>query len=421
MSFPAYPKYKNSGVEWLGPIPEHWKPAPYKLLLDIQNGADHKLVEQEEGYPVFGSGGLFAHASDYLYDGESVLLGRKGTIDKPLYVSGKFWTVDTMYWSKIEPGVFAKFAYYAALTIPFDYYSTNTALPSMTKSVLGNHAVAFPPYEEQVTIATFLDHETVKIDALIKEQERLIEFLLERQSGFVSKLVTRGLKGGVEIVNSGVGWLGEVPSHWKVLPIKRIVETPITDGPHETPEFVESGIPFVSAEAVSTGVIDFGKIRGFITESEHRRYSQKYKPRRDDIFMVKSGATTGVSAIVDTDKDFNIWSPLAVIRCGPTVLPRFALHFIRSKNFKEAVQLGWSFGTQQNIGMGVIENLSITVPPIEEQAEIVRALDGFGAKVDDLIRESREGISLLGERKSALISAAVTGKIDVRGFVAPTN
>jgi type I restriction enzyme S subunit len=136
---------------------------------------------------------------------------------------------------------------------------------------------------------------------------------------------------------------------------------------------------------------------------------------RDDIFMVKSGATTGVSAIVDTGREFNIWSPLAVIRCGSEVLPRFALHFIRSRNFLEGVTLGWSFGTQQNIGMGVIENLAILVAPHDEQNAIVEQLDSYVNNVDALIVEATNATALLQERRSALISAAVTGQIDVRG------
>jgi len=136
MSFPRYERYKESGVEWLGEVPEGWEVVQLKRLIAIQNGADHKLIEQEAGFPVIGSGGIFAYASEFIYDGESVLLGRKGTIDRPKYVSGKFWTVDTMYWSKIRSGVCGKFVYYLALTIPFNYYSTNTALPSMTKGAL---------------------------------------------------------------------------------------------------------------------------------------------------------------------------------------------------------------------------------------------------------------------------------------------
>lgn len=154
--------------EVLPHAPEGWEVLQLKRLIAIQNGADHKLIEQEEGFPVIGSGGIFAYASKFIYDGESVLLGRKGTIDKPLYVSGKFWTVDTMYWSKIRPGVQGKFVYYVALTIPFSYYSPNTALPSMTKGALDSHTVVCPPLPEQHTIAAFLDRETGKIDQMIQ-------------------------------------------------------------------------------------------------------------------------------------------------------------------------------------------------------------------------------------------------------------
>ncbi|MFM9100824.1 MAG: restriction endonuclease subunit S, partial [Cyanobium sp.] len=187
--------------------------------------------------------------------------------------------------------------------------------------------------------------------------------------------------------------------------------------PHETPDFVDDGIPFVSAEAVSSGRIDWDKIRGFISWHDHERYSKKYKPRRDDIFVIKSGATTGVSAIVETDREFNIWSPLAAIRCGEEVIPKFALHYIRSRNFQEGVILGWSFGTQQNIGMGVIQNLALVVPPAPEQEAIIKSLDSHQEAADSLIGEATEAISLLQERRSALISAAVTGQIDVRGLV----
>jgi type I restriction enzyme S subunit len=134
--------------------------------------------------------------------------------------------------------------------------------------------------------------------------------------------------------------------------------------------------------------------------------------------MVKSGATTGVTAIVETDRDFNIWSPLAVIRCNHSSLPYFVLNFMRSQSFLEAITLNWSVGTQQNIGMGVIENLAVTVPPLEEQEKIAAYLNHQTTQLDTLTQEAQTAIALLQERRTALISAAVTGKMDVRGLVA---
>src|SRR5664280_2541392 len=126
MSLPRYSKMRESGLPWIGGVPEEWEITQLRYVASIQNGADHKHVEVDEGYPVIGSGGVFSYASEFLYDGESVLFGRKGTIDKPLYVSERFWTVDTMYWSKIAQDIVPKFLYYTALTIPYSYYSTNT-------------------------------------------------------------------------------------------------------------------------------------------------------------------------------------------------------------------------------------------------------------------------------------------------------
>src|SRR5258706_6959150 len=138
--------------------------------------------------------------------------------------------------------------------------------------------------------------------------------------------------------DSTLEWLREVPQHWEVKAIKHIVITPITDGPHETPDFIDDGVPFVSAEAVASGEINFDKVRGYISEEDHSRFSQKYCPRKHDIFLVKSGATTGVTAIVETDKRFNIWSPLAAIRVGTNANPYFVLNFLRSRNFQEAIR-----------------------------------------------------------------------------------
>jgi len=219
--------------------------------------------------------------------------------------------------------------------------------------------------------------------------------------------------------DSGIEWLGEVPEGWDVVPIKHIVSIPVTDGPHETPEFIEDGVPFISAEAVSSGKINFDKIRAHISEEDNKKYSLKYSPKKHDIYMVKSGATTGITAIVETDDRFNIWSPLAVIRCKDDSYPYFVLNFMRSHNFKEAVELNWSFGTQQNIGMGVIENLHVTRPPIEEAKFISEKLASQCDVYDSVIDKAMSQIGLMRERRTALISAAVTGKIDVRNWVAP--
>ena len=209
--------------------------------------------------------------------------------------------------------------------------------------------------------------------------------------------------------DSGVEWLGAIPEHWKVMPIKFALDIPITDGPHETPELYDEGIPFISAESIKNDRIDFDKKRGFISLEEHKRFSRKYKPQYGDVYMVKSGATTGNVARVETEEEFNIWSPLAVLRPNKDVTTtNFLFYAMKSKPFFYSVELSWSFGTQQNIGMGVISNIRIVLPPLPEQQKIAEFLDQETSKIDKLITKKERLIELLKEKRTALISHAVT-------------
>jgi type I restriction enzyme S subunit len=167
--------------------------------------------------------------------------------------------------------------------------------------------------------------------------------------------------------DSGFQWIGRIPRMWKVERIKRLVSQKITDGPHETPTLEEEGIPFISAEAIKCEKIAFDKKRGFISLEQHKIYSKKCKPQRNDIFIIKSGATTGNVAYVDTDIEFNIWSPLAVVRCDKKkAYYKFVFYQLLSDVFRKQVELNWSFGTQENIGMGVIGRINLVIPSIFE-------------------------------------------------------
>ncbi|MGS7954734.1 restriction endonuclease subunit S [Escherichia coli] len=182
---------KDSGVEWLDEIPEHWRICKLKNLAKICNGQDYKLVQAETGYPVIGSGGQFAWANTFLYDKPSALLGRKGTIDKPLYIDKAFWTVDTMYYTEVFDCIIEKYLYYLALTIQFNRYATNTALPSMTQEHLGNYSFSLSfNLSEQKLIINSIEKSLIKIDALTEKQLKQIELLKERRTALISAAVT---------------------------------------------------------------------------------------------------------------------------------------------------------------------------------------------------------------------------------------
>ena len=403
---------KESGIDWIGQIPEEWRVTKLKYALLISNGKDYKDIEVEEGgYPVIGSGGVFARARNYMYDGDVVLLGRKGTIDKPLFYSGKFWTVDTMFYSTALNGNNIKFMYYNSLLIPFSYYSTATALPSMTQSNLNNHVLCLPSISEQQKIADFLDKKTAQLDKVKSLLEEQIQKLKDYRASLIYETVTKGLDKTVPMKDSGIDWIGQMPEGWGVKPIKHVVATPVTDGPHETPLLCETGIPFLSAEAVKNGVLDFNYKRGYISLQDHERFKKKISPKKDDIFIVKSGATTGNVGIVNTDEIFDIWSPLALIRCKKSLaVQKYIYYYLISNIFKAQVEFNWSFGTQQNIGMGIIENIKLILPPLSEQTKISDLLDKKTYQIDQLIQIKNKQIENINKQRQTLIYDYVTGK-----------
>jgi type I restriction enzyme S subunit len=299
------------------------------------------------------------------------------------------------------------------------------ARDGLNLEMLGSIPCPVPPVGEQKAIARFLDTKTAEIDTLVEQKRQLIARLKEKRSALIARIVTRGLppeaakavglNPNPTLKNSGVQWLTQLPEHWVLSPLKRVVSMPITDGPHETPEFPPEGIPFVSAEAVQDGRVHLSSMRGYISREAHAVYSKKYCPKRDDIFIVKSGSTTGKVAIVDFDDEFNVWSPLAAVRCDlKKAHPAFLFFALSSEYFQGLVQVSWSFGTQPNIGMGVIGNLTVVLPPPAEQVHIAAFLKVQTERFGTLLARAQTAIDRLTEYRQALITSAVTGKIDVR-------
>lgn len=450
MSFKAYDEYKDSGVEWLGKVPAHWPVSRLKnstvscqngvwgddpqddindvicvrvadfdrssMTVDISNPTYRNIRDSDLESRLVEKGDLLLEKSGggekqpvgfvclYEHEAKAICANFIARIKLAEHMSPSFW----------------RYVHAAGYSIGLNIASIKqtSGIQNLDQHSYLNESAAYPTFKEQTTIAAFLDHETARIDALIEEQQRLIALLKEKRQAVISHAVTKGLDPNVPMKDSGVEWLGEVPAHWGVVPIKFIVSTPVTDGPHETPTFIDDGVKFISAEAISSGEINFDKAK-FISIEDHKRFSRKYHPNKLDIFMVKSGATTGKVAINTTDIEFNIWSPLAVIRCKNENDPYFVFRFIQSDSFQKSVTLSWNYGTQQNIGMGVIENLPITAPPIDEQKSISKFISREVEALDKLSGEADKTAFLLQERRSALISAAVTGKIDVRDWQPP--
>ena len=214
-----------------------------------------------------------------------------------------------------------------------------------------------------------------------------------------------------EMKDSGNQWIGSIPVDWNIAKMLYALKMPITDGPHTTPELFDDGIPFVSAEAVSTGNghINFDHMRGYISQEFYEECCKKYIPELNDIYMIKSGATTGKVAIVNTDKKFTIWSPLAVFRSDEgRCYHKYIYYFIQSDGYQRQIENSWTYGTQQNIGMRTLEKLQICFPSLEEQQQIADYLDEKCSKIDAIIEKQQAVIEKLKAYKLSVITEVVT-------------
>ena len=214
-----------------------------------------------------------------------------------------------------------------------------------------------------------------------------------------------------ELKDSGVEWIGKIPKDWTVSRIKWLIANKITDGPHETPEFIDSGIPFLSVDAIQDGKLVFDNSR-YISYEDHTRYIKKCRPQRNDILMGKA-ASTGKIAIVDTDIEFSIWSPLALIRPLKNIKPRYLEFSMKSSQTQYEIDLLCTNNTQKNISMDDIAKLKVIYPNLKEQEKIVTFLTEKALKFDSIISKKEKLIERLEEAKKSLISEVVTGKVKV--------
>ena len=276
--------------------------------------------------------------------------------------------------------------------------------------------MVLPPLSEQQRIAEFLDRKCVEIDEAIALQEEFIDELKSYKQSVITEAVTRGLNPNVKFKDSGIDWIGKIPQGWEETKVLNLLSMPITDGPHETPKLYDKGIPFISADAVSDGYLNFENKRGYISEEYYLECCKKYTPQKGDVFMIKSGASTGRTAIVETDMVFTIWSPLAVFRVNPTYMyERFLLYVLRSDGFQKQVENKWTYGTQQNIGMRALERLIVSYPTMKEQHQIADYLDNKCTDIDNLIAIKQQKIEELKDYKKSIIYEYVTGKKEVNG------
>jgi len=392
MSYPRYPKYKDSGVEWLSEVPEGWEVMPIKRIALMKSGEQITSDDIEDAgeYPVYGGNGLRGYTSNYTHEGFFSLIGRQGALCGNInYARGKFWTsehavvvIPTRQVSVVWLGELLR-------VMNLGMYSVAAAQPGLAVDTIVRLLVPVPSFEEQQSIVTFLDREIAKIDALIAEQEKLVTLLQEKRQAVISHAVTKGLNPDAPMKDSGVEWLGEVPEGWELKQLKWAI---LFQRGHDLPldNRQEGSIPVVS----SAGVVDthskaMAKGLGIVTG----RYG-----------------TIGAFHILHGD----YW-PLNTTLYSIDLRDNnvFFLVFLLS-NIVQLMHMYSVKSAVPGIDRNDIHRIMIALPPKEQQQAIVEYLDTETAKIDTLITEANKAIALLKERRVAIISAAVTGKIDVR-------
>lgn len=437
--YQPYPSYKDSGVEWLGDVPEHWgigllsslfsdnkeKNAGLKNsnLLSLSYGniiqkdidtLTGLLPESFDSYQIVHPGYIVLRLTDLQNDKKSLRTGfvRETGIITSAYVG----------LAKKSQSIGNEKYFYLYLHT-FDAYKGFYGMGAGVRQGLNFDELkklkfTLPPLEEQNLIVKYIEKKTAKIDILIAKQQRLIELLGEKRSAMISHAVTKGLDPDVPMKDSGVEWLGEVPKHWD---ISKLGFLTIKIGSGKTPKggnevYSDEGIIFIRSQNVYDEGLRLEDVVRISKEIDEEMKNTRVKS--GDILLNVTGGSIGRSALVPDDFEAaNVNQHVCIIRMMSEGIKPYMSCVMTSSYIKTQIDAIQNGAAREGLNFEQISNLQIVLPPISEHDSIVEFIKNQTAKIDTLIAKARQAIELMKERRTALISAAVTGKIDVRGMV----
>ena len=442
MSFQKYEAYKESGVEWLGEVPKHWEVSLLKRRYQVTLGKMLKSNqtssnETEEFYlraaNIHWRGVDTTDVKRMWFTPEEknklklckgdLLVSEGGDVGRSALWNDEIegcYIQNSINRIRAREDADTRFLFYWMYFIKYadyiDMICNKATIAHFTVEKVEATPCVYPPLEEQKQIAAFLDKETAKIDTLIDKQEQLITLLQEKRQAIISHAVTRGLNPNVKMKDSGIEWLGEVPAHWEVKKLKHIVTKPLMYGANEAAIDDDRDQPrFVRI----TDIRNNGTLREDTFRSLPWHLAKPYMLREGDVLLARSGATVGKSFIYSSDWDeccfagYLIKASIDISKASPYWFYRYT----ESDYYWNWISSTLIQATIQNVSAEKYNNFSLCIPPKQEQKQIAAFLDSETTKIDTLIEKCETAIELLKERRTALISAAVTGKIDVRDAV----
>jgi type I restriction enzyme S subunit len=426
-AFPAYPTYKDSGVEWLGVVPEHWGVSPLKWLVeqitDKATISDFQVgLENIDGWTgcfiqtdsEFAGEGIQFRQGDILFGKLRPYLAKVWLAGKSGQAVGDFFVLRPC---AIDGEFLHKYILTSAVIENLNASTIGAKMPRVGWEDMSALEVTLPPYKEQVQIARFLNHEVTRIGALIEEQRRLIELLKEKRQAVISHAVTKGLNPTVQMKDSGVVWLGEVPEHWMVSQLK-FNTLEMQTGPFgsqlHAEDYVDGGIPLVNPAHMIDGKI-IPDSRVSVDEETWLRL-KRHALAAGEIVFARRGEL-GRCAVVTNEQDGWLCGTGSLkARLSARLDAEYAYLMITSKGPVVELSLESKGSTMENLNTETLGRVKLPLPPIGEQKAILEYVDEVLGHFAALVDAAESGIGLMTERRSALISAVVTGKIDVRSW-----
>ncbi len=439
-----YPAYKDSGVPWIGEVPEEWEIVPLKFLSEIVLG---KMLTSKDkgGYflkPYLRAKNLNWLAVDisdtknmwfserelnlYRLEKGDLLVSEGGEVGRTCIWNDELdecYIQNSVNRVRLRSGNIPRFFLYqffiAGQKGHFDAVVNQVSIAHLTKEKLAEVIFIVPPLSEQTAIAAYLDRKTAQIDTLIGKKRRLIELLQEGRTALISHAVTKGLNPAAKMKDSGVEWIGDVPEGWEVVKLGFLATVKARLGWKglKASEYVDEGYIFLSTPNIKGKTIDFENVN-YIT-AERYFESPEIMLQVGDVLLAKDGSTLGIANVVrNLPAPATVNSSIAVIRSSGGSNSVYLYYFFLSHYFQNIIQ-------RVKGGMGVphlfqsdLKKFTVICPPLPEQTAIAAYLDDKTAQIDQTIARTERQIELLQEYRTALISAVVTGKIDVREEIA---
>ncbi|WP_422139937.1 restriction endonuclease subunit S [Endozoicomonas sp. ALC020] len=448
--YAAYPEYKDSGVEWLSSIPKHWNLKKVRYVLKDGSegikigpfGSALKLDDMaEHGHNVYGQENVikkdfslgkrkittekFQEMSLYQVFPNDILITMMGTSGKceivpegiPSGIIDSHLLRTRVKEHEIDPRFF-KILIDETHEIGFQIKTLGkgSIMHGLNSGIVKDLVLPLPDRVEQDTILRFLDHETAKIDTLIEEQQSLIRLLKEKRQAVISHAVTKGLNPDAPMKDSGVEWLGEVPEHWEVKRLKHVAD--VVDCRNKTPEYFDDGEYFVVRTTnVKNQKLNFNGAL-YTDERNFKIWTQRGIPPAGSILFTRE-APAGEICLVPENLKFCLGQRMMNFISHDPDYKSFLFDFLLSDCLERYIESVSHGSTVTHLRVEQVENIPVIVPLKEEAEAIHSYLRGIKSKYEELTHEAEQAIALMQEHRTVLISAAVTGKIDVRDWVAP--